>query len=65
MDWTHDSEDIMALTKKDADHDDVSKAAQVLSEETDEPVDEFVADTEEYPHPHPSDVETDDLRDGE
>lgn len=65
MGWTYDPEDIMALTKKDADHDDASKAAQVLSEETDEPVDEFVADDEEYPHPHPSDVETVDLRDDE
>jgi len=65
MGWTHDSEDIMALTKKDEDHDDASKAAQVLSEETGEPVDEFVADDEEYPHPNPSNVETVDLRDGE
>lgn len=65
MDRRYDPEDIMALTEEDTDRDDASRAARVLAAETGRDVDEFSADEEEYPHPHPSDAETVDLRDSE
>lgn len=55
----------MELTEKDKDHDDTLDAAQVLAEATGEPVEKFTPDKDEYPHPHPNDVETVDLRDNE
>lgn len=58
-------EDNMELTEKDDDNDDTPNAAEVLAETTGKSVDEFAPDLDEYPHPHPTEVHTRDLRDSE